>query len=281
MLVGLGLPNYIPAVGPTILLDWARIADGGLFSSLCVLDRLVYDSYEPIALLSAAAVVTKRIRLATAIAIGPLRNSAVLAKSALTIDALSGGRFVLGVAVGARQDDYEVAGIPFASRGILLDDQLRALRNFWSEGLLPVSSASSTGPPLMVGGIVDGAFTRMARFADGYIHGGGTPGAFARCAEKAHAAWFAAGRPGRPRLYGQAYYALGTEAVQVGAAFLRHYYAFTGPFRDNIVQSMLTTPQAIVQLIRSYEKAGCDELFLLPTVGDLRQVEFLIRAISS
>ncbi|MFN8457369.1 MAG: LLM class flavin-dependent oxidoreductase, partial [Anaerolineae bacterium] len=72
MHVGIGLPNTNPGVGRELILEWARQADAGPFSCLGVLDRLVYDSYDPLTVLAAAAAVTERIRLATTIIISPL-----------------------------------------------------------------------------------------------------------------------------------------------------------------------------------------------------------------
>jgi alkanesulfonate monooxygenase SsuD/methylene tetrahydromethanopterin reductase-like flavin-dependent oxidoreductase (luciferase family) len=114
----------------------------------------------------------------------------------------------------------------------------------------------------------------MARFADGYVHGGGPPRAFARAASEARAAWNDAGRPGQPELWGQAYFALdGTE--EAGAAYLKDYYAFTGPFAEKIAAGLLTTPEGIAELLRGYEEAGCDELILFPTVAQMAQIESL------
>jgi len=67
--IGVGLPTTVPGATGELLLDWARRADAGPFSSVAVLDRVVYDSYEPFATLAAAAAATSRIRLATMIAI--------------------------------------------------------------------------------------------------------------------------------------------------------------------------------------------------------------------
>jgi hypothetical protein len=56
---------------------------------------------------------------------------------------------------------------------------------------------------------------------------------------------------------------------------LRHYYAFTGPFAEKVAAANLTTPQAIIDFVRGYEEAGCDELVLLPTVADPSQIDRL------
>ena len=82
MKVGIGLPNTIPRTDGRLFVDWARRADAGPFSTLAVLDRLLYDSIDPFCALAAAAAVTERIELATMIAIGPLRNTALIVKQA-------------------------------------------------------------------------------------------------------------------------------------------------------------------------------------------------------
>src|SRR5437667_451231 len=103
-----------------------------------------------------------------------------------------------------------------------------------------------------------------------------TPRAFARAADKARAAWYDSGRPGKPQLWAQGYFALGNEHIEAaGTRYLKDYYAFTGPFAERIAAGLLTSPQAIAQFMRGYEEAGCDELVLFPTVPDLEQLEQL------
>ncbi|MEK6276845.1 MAG: LLM class flavin-dependent oxidoreductase [Actinomycetota bacterium] len=92
MEIGIGLPNAVPGTTGQQLTDWPRAADEAGFSSLGTIDRIVYPNYEPITALSAAAAVTKRIRLATTVLLGPLRmNAAMVAKQVLSLDALAGG----------------------------------------------------------------------------------------------------------------------------------------------------------------------------------------------
>jgi alkanesulfonate monooxygenase SsuD/methylene tetrahydromethanopterin reductase-like flavin-dependent oxidoreductase (luciferase family) len=281
MQVGVGLPTTVPGTEGRQILAWARQAEAGPFSSLGVLDRLVYDSYDPLAALAAAAAVTERVRLATTIVIGPLHNTARLAKMAASVDALSGGRLVLGLAVGARQDDYEAAGVEYRTRGRRLAEQLTTLRALWDDERLGPHTAHAAGPPLLIGGLADQGFARMARYTDGYVHGGGPPRAFARAADKARAAWSDAGRPGHPQLWAQGYFAFGEDAVRAGAEYLRDYYAFTGPFAEKIAAGLLTTPQAVAGFLRGYAEAGCDEMVLFPTSSDLGQLEQLAQAVAS
>ncbi|MDR7482264.1 MAG: LLM class flavin-dependent oxidoreductase [Armatimonadota bacterium] len=273
MQVGIGLPSGIPGAPGELLLTWAQRADAGPFSSLGVIDRMPYDSFEPLVTLGAAAAVTRRVQLATMIVVAPLRNTALLAKSLASLDALSGGRLVVGVGVGARHEDYAVTGVAHRHRGRVLSEQLATLRTLWEGSPVVPRALRPQGPPLLVGGLTDEAFARAARYADGYVHGGGPPRAFARAADRARAAWIDAGRPGEPRLWGQGYFALGDDAtIEAGIRYMKDYYAFTGPFAERIAAALLTTPQAVVQFLRGYADAGCHELVLFPAVAELTQL---------
>src|SRR2546430_5860817 len=106
------------------------------------------------------------------VVIAPLRNTAILAKQAASIHALSGGRFTLGVAVGARGEDYAVSGIDSRGRGRRLGEQLEAIRDIWEEGKIGPTSTTA-GPQLLVGGPSGGAPPPMAPHSEGYMHRGG------------------------------------------------------------------------------------------------------------
>jgi alkanesulfonate monooxygenase SsuD/methylene tetrahydromethanopterin reductase-like flavin-dependent oxidoreductase (luciferase family) len=279
MEIGIGLPSTLKGATGSLLLEWARRADAGPFASLGVFDRLRYDSFDPLISLAAAAGATARIHLATTIITGPLRNDALLAKEVASLDALAGGRLTLGVALGARKEDYEAAGVAYAARGRRLGEQLLALRAAWEDPAIGPRPAQAGGPPILVGGLSDSTYARVVRYADGYIHGGGPPRAFAAAATKARAAWADAGRPGRPLLWAQGYFALGTAEAAAGRAYLLDYYAFTGPFAERIADGLLTTPQAVVQFVRGYAEAGCNHLVLFPTVAAIEELDRLAEVV--
>src|SRR4051794_10445474 len=193
--VAIGLPATIPGVEGDQGLEWARRAEARDFSSLGTIDRVVYRNYEPLLALSAAAAVTERIRLATTVLLAPIRgNAALLAKQAATVDHLSNGRLVLGVAVGGREDDYEASGVDFHTRGRQFDQMLETWQGVgggeWSGTAGAIGPKPPRGrPTLIIGGSVDKTFERAARYGDGWIMGGGAPDQFADGAAKLNDAW--------------------------------------------------------------------------------------------
>ena len=264
--VGVGLPAVVPGASADLILRWARDADAASFSSLGVHDRLAWDGFECLGVINAAAAVTDRIRLASLVLIAPLRPATLIASQAAAIQRLSQGRLTLGVGIGPRRDDYEAAGAAFGTRGRRLEDHLHEWHQLWDAGL--------DRPRLLVGGGGDAALARMARHADGYVHGGGPARAFKTASDRALAAWYDTGRPGRPRLVGTGYFALGGREAE-GREFLRRYYRFVGPFAERIADGILTSREAIADLAAGYEEAGCDELVLFPTVAAIEQLELL------
>ncbi|MCX4091519.1 TIGR03619 family F420-dependent LLM class oxidoreductase [Nocardia sp. alder85J] len=139
---------------------------------------------EPMTTMSFLAGMTTRIRLTNSILLAALRRPIVLAKSAATLDVLSGGRLDLGVGIGWQRAEYEAAGLDFAARGRLLDHTLEVCCLLWREQratyrapelsfenihLMP-KPAQPGGVPIWVSGTVNpGAMRRLARFGAGWI----------------------------------------------------------------------------------------------------------------
>jgi alkanesulfonate monooxygenase SsuD/methylene tetrahydromethanopterin reductase-like flavin-dependent oxidoreductase (luciferase family) len=279
MELGIGLPTTIPGVTRDAVLEWARRADRAGFSTLGTIDRVVYANWEPLVALSAAAAVTERIRLTTAILLAPLRsNAALFAKQATSIDVLSGGRLVLGLAVGGRPDDFEVSGVDFHHRGRLFDSQLAELRSVWmgERGVGP-SPVTPGGPRIILGGTSDAAIARTVRAAEGWIAGGGGPQAFAAGAERVRAAWKDAGREGEPRLAALGYFALGPSAKDDAREYLTHYYGDM-PYTPHVIAGAATDEETLRAQLAEFAAAGCQELILFPCNPDPAQVDLLAAA---
>lgn len=142
---------------------------------------------EPMTTLSVIAGMTSRVRLRTSILIAALRRPVVLAKSASTLDVLSGGRLELGVGVGWQREEYEAAGLSFEGRGKLLDHTLGVCRTLWLDQVANYSSPELSftnihqmpkplqegGVPIWVSGTINKAVVRrLGRFGTGWIRWG-------------------------------------------------------------------------------------------------------------
>ena len=289
MNIGLGLPAAIPGVKGELLLDWARRADSATFSSLGVTDRVVYQNYEPLMTLAAVAGVTKRIRLMTAVLLAPLRRTALLAKQAAGLDALSNGRLTLGLGVGGREDDYLAAEASFRDRGKRFDQQLALLTQIWSGqpvsgmigevGPVPVQPG---GPELLLGSHSQKATQRIARWGTGALIGGatGSPEMVCQSLEMTRKVWQEAGRTGKPRLVVTSYYGLGPNVADWVNRTVRDFYAFLGPAATQIAAGVRTTPEALRGLVQEFADMGVDELLLWPCIPELDQISRLEDAIS-
>ena len=160
--LALGLQSHarLHAGGGRGLVEFARVAEDAGFDGIVIGDHVVIgprlDRYpyppvhfavddpwlEPMTVLAAAAAITSRIILATGVLVTPLRPAVLLAKTAATLDAISGGRFELGVGVGWQPEEFAAIGADFERRGELLTDGLRACRALWSE--FPASYSGSS-----------------------------------------------------------------------------------------------------------------------------------------
>lgn len=282
--ISIGLPNMIPGVPAGLILDWSRRADSGPFASLGSLDRVVFDNFEPLVTLAAAAAVTKRARLMTTVLLATTRNAGILAKQAASIDALSGGRLTLGLGVGAREDDFRAAPEPFAGRGKRFEEMLAVMTRVWA-GEPPVADTGRIGPPptraggpeVLIGGYSERAVRRVARWGNGYIAGGAAPAMARQLYEAAARAWHEAGRPGTPRFVAATYYGLGPNAAEDVSNYLRGYYGARG---EQIAAGVPTTPEALKERLKVFADNGVDELMCWPCIPDLGQVDRLAEAIA-
>jgi alkanesulfonate monooxygenase SsuD/methylene tetrahydromethanopterin reductase-like flavin-dependent oxidoreductase (luciferase family) len=288
MNIGIGLPATIPGAAGSLILEWAKRADAGPFSSLAALDRLVYPNYEPLVTLAAAAGVTKRVRLITTILIAPLRNAGVLAKEAATLDAISDGRLSLGLAIGSREDDYTAAPAAFRNRGKRFVEQLSTMKRIWSgepfsEGVGPVgpSPARTGGPEILIGGSKPAAIARVGRWADGYVAGGGGPERAAQSYRLAEESWRAAGRSGKPRFVAGAYYAIGADAKEAAGNYLRDYYRAMGPRAEAMVRALPTTAEEVKGVVGAFADIGVDEMILWPCVARIDQIDRLAEVVEA
>jgi alkanesulfonate monooxygenase SsuD/methylene tetrahydromethanopterin reductase-like flavin-dependent oxidoreductase (luciferase family) len=283
MRIGIGLPNPIPGLLGETLLEWARRAEQRSFTAFGTIGRVAYPSYDELIALSAAAAVTERMELITNILLGATRNPVLLAKEAASLDQISGGRFILGMGVGLRSDDFAATGTSFADRGPRLDRALEVMHRAWAgeavEGAeRPVSPRPTRGGalPILIGGTSDKAVQRAVKWGIGWTAGGGGPDRAAGVIDRVRKAWGDAGKDGEPRIVCLEYFALGSEAEERGGRYLSDYYGDFGPM---ITAAMPKSPEEIRDRMKRFEDIGTETLIFDPTIGEVEQVEMLADAV--
>lgn len=201
--VGLALKNFTAhPEEPDFegLAGYAVRAEALGFESLWAWDHILLGTRPPfpflesLSTLAALAARTRRIRLGTGVLVLPLRNPVVLAKVLTTLDVISGGRLILGVAAGWYRREFRACGVPFDTRGRLFVQHLDLVKRLWTEGEVTIASepyrldrdvqsprpAQRPRPPILVGGYVDAALRRAATLADGWLTYLYSPESFAR-----------------------------------------------------------------------------------------------------
>ena len=126
---------------------------------------------------------TSRIRFVLAVMVVPHRPAVLAAKMLATIDVLSGGRLVVGIGAGWLEAEFEAAvTTPFAARGAVTDEYLRAFRELWTEEeprldgdwvkfdriIFELKPVQKPHPPIWVGGESPPALRRAARLGDAW-----------------------------------------------------------------------------------------------------------------
>ncbi len=286
MKIAIGMPGMIPGVSSKVMKEWAQRAEARGFSSLIVDDRLVWGGYDILISAAAAAAVTESIGITAAVVLGPLRtNIAEFAKQVASIDQISDGRFVLGLGVGSRTDDFEASAVDFHSRGRLMDALLERAHAIWQGEAEPIGPATVRlgGPPMIFGGNSAAAFQRCARYGTGWVCAtSGGPSGVREGAARARAAWESEGRQGSPRILALApRFALGPNGQDAVDGYLRAYNAYRGDGANHRAATALVRPELVQEQITLFEKAGCDELIINPCDADPAQVDLLADAIAS
>jgi probable F420-dependent oxidoreductase len=149
--------------------------------------RMPFDVTDPVldaaATLAYVAASTTRVRLGTAVIVLPYHHPIALAKTLATVDLLSNGRLLLGIAGGWLREEFELLGVPFSERGARTDEYLALIKLLWSEDRVSFHGrffslddavffpkpVQQPHPPIWVGGDSASALRRVGRHGDGWV----------------------------------------------------------------------------------------------------------------
>ncbi|MEO7573118.1 MAG: LLM class F420-dependent oxidoreductase [Acidimicrobiales bacterium] len=190
------------SAGAPELVQVARACEAAGFDYVAVCDHVAIPAqhaeamstawWDTIATLSYLAAVTERVRLLSHVYVLPYRHPLAVAKAWATLDALSGGRAILGVGAGHVKGEFAALEVPYAERGRLLDEAIDAVRaaladeypahhgDRWSfEGLGQRPRPVQRTLPIWVGGSSPAAMRRAAERGDGWLPQGPPTGGMA------------------------------------------------------------------------------------------------------
>jgi len=204
---GLAIKNFVgPTETPDIdgLYRYAARAEELGFESLWAWDHVIlgvepaFPILDAIGTLTAIAARTSTIKLGTGVLVLPLRNPTVAAKAIGTLDVISRGRLVLGVAAGWYAREFDAVGVPFKQRGRLFERNFEILTRLWSEDRVTLQAdefnlreavmrpqpVQRPRPPILIGGYVDAVLKRVATKGDGWLTYFYTPESYTRSWDK-------------------------------------------------------------------------------------------------
>jgi probable F420-dependent oxidoreductase len=175
--------------------DIRQLVDYGIrmeqlgFDSLWVWDHVLlgvkphFPIIESLTLLTAIGARTSKIKLGTGILVLPMRNPVILAKQLASMDQLTDGRLIMGMASGWYKREFDAVGVPFEQRGKIMDESLEIMTRLWTEemvqgewsrhkipaGVMFPKPVQKPYPPILIGGYVDRVLKRAAVAGDGWL----------------------------------------------------------------------------------------------------------------
>jgi probable F420-dependent oxidoreductase len=181
----------------------AEAAEALGYSTVWVIDHIIFPAkieggyafnpldpvLEPMAVLAALAMKTTRVKLGTAVLILPYRHPIYTAKVLATVDVLSGGRLVVGVGAGWLEQEFTALGQTIKERGSRTNETIDAMKALWTQDVPSYTGkhfqfdnikfvpqpVQKPRPPILVGGMTQGALQRVAKRGDGWIAMGKSP----------------------------------------------------------------------------------------------------------
>ena len=253
--------------------------------------------YESMTLLASYAPITRRIKLGVAVYLLALRSPAVAAKTAATLDVLSGGRLVFGVGVGGENPkEFELCGIPHQERGARVNEAIDVVRTLWRD-----TPASFDGrftrfqsvsidpkpvqqpPPIWIGGRSEAALQRAGRQGDGWVSYVVQADRYAQSLAKIRAAAAAAGRSlDRFTAAHLVFITVGRDFETAKQAWVRvlskRYAQDFGPLAKRY--GVIGTPEQCAEQLEAFRAAGCT-YFLMSAIGDPRDERAQLETIAA
>jgi probable F420-dependent oxidoreductase len=303
---GLAIKNFVgPGDVPDIkaLYAYAERAEALGFESLWAWDHVLlgvepsFPIIDSITTLAAIAARTSTIKLGTGVLVLPLRNPVVAAKALGSLDVISGGRLILGVAAGWYAREFDAVGVPFKQRGRIFERNLDILLRLWTEervtlkvdefnlreAVLAPRTAQRPRPPVLIGGYVDAVLKRAGTVGDGWLTYFYTPESFTRSWQKVQAFAREAGRdPSKLTATNQLALYVGKDRAQTETD-MRHWLSTewdTAAWSESTIEHAIHgSPEECVTQLRAHVQTGVNRIILIPYRYEPEQVERIAKEV--
>ena len=171
------------------MLDQVRLARDLGFDSVWMVHHYLieFQAFQPLPMLARMAGEAGNMEIGTAIYVLPLQHPVEVAESFATLDALSGGRLVFGVAQGYREVEFQALGVPHRERAARFEEGLRLVERLWTEDRVTfhgrfyrvedvtpaMHPVRKPRPPIWIGATTDAGIVRAAGLGDAWMIGPG------------------------------------------------------------------------------------------------------------
>lgn len=303
---GLAIRNFVgPGETPDVagILGYVARAEALGFESIWAWDHLLlgvkpaFPILDAPSILTALAARTSRIKLGTGVFVLPLRNPVITAKVFASLDQISNGRLILGVAAGWYAREFEAVGVPFKARGRIFERNLELLVRLWTEDavsaqvdglnlrdavLLP-KPVQKPRPPILIGGYVDAVLRRVARMGDGWLTYFYTPEGFTKSWIRIQAYAREYGRdPASLTATNQLAIYVGPPRAQADPP-LRQWLSTewdVAAWSDSTIEHAIRgTPEECAAQLRPHLEAGVHRIIFIPYRYQPDQVELIAREV--
>jgi len=284
MKIGLCFPYTQEALDREVTLEWFRRVDEGPFSTLSCGERMIGTSVDMMALLGAAAAMTKRVRIVPTLYVLPMHPAIKVAKHAATLDMIAGGRVSITVGIGGRVHDYMCMEKEPVARYAKMDEQVAQIRRIWAgeipfDGAEPIGPAlvQKNGPPILAGVMGPKSTARAAKWADGVYSwsGNGVADEMKVQQERVVDEWQKAGRDTAPERVAGFWCSSVPDADAKLKAYVYKYLKVIGEKPATYMSSMCdrSTPDAIRASLDAYEETGVEECWLNTATAEIAEID--------
>jgi alkanesulfonate monooxygenase len=299
---GVAVRNFVgPEEQPDIdaILRYAKRAEELGYESLWAWDHIIlgvrpfFPILDCLVTLTTLAAHTERIRLGTGILVLPLRNPVVLAKELSSLDQVSKGRLMLGLAAGWYAREFDAVGVPFRGRGRIFERNLSIMLRLWTEdrvtlkvdefnlrdAVMEPKPYQKPRPPVLIGGYAEAVLRRVARMGDGWITYFYTADSFKRNWDKiVHYAEELGRDPSTLSSTNQLAIYVGRSRGEVEPP-MRQWLSTewdTASWSESTIEhAIMGSPQECADQLAVHLQTGIDRIILIPYRYQLEQLEII------